>query len=86
MMNAIPQLPFQGMLVAGNTKLTDVLCVTRPSIPQGAHAMTQLVELLPVDAGLGPHRHSGPVFGTFEPSEIASGDSVRHPSARRHAE
>ena len=25
--------------------------------------MTQLVELPPADAGLEPHRHSGPVFG-----------------------
>src|SRR6187431_501797 len=51
------------MLVAGNTKVTDLLCVTPPWIPEGAHAMTQLVELPPADEGLGPHRHSGPVFG-----------------------
>src|SRR6186997_959606 len=50
------------MLVAGNTKVTDLLCVTPPWIPEGAHAMTQLVELPPADVGLAPHRHSGPVF------------------------
>ena len=53
----------ESMLAAGNTKITDLLCVTPPPIPEGAHAMTQLVELPPADAGLGPHRHSGPVFG-----------------------
>ena len=47
----------------GNTKITDLLSVTPPAIPQGAHAMTQLVELPPADTGLSPHRHSGPVFG-----------------------
>ena len=51
------------MLAAGNTKVTDLLCVTPPWIPEGAHAMTQLVELPPADAGVAPHRHSGPVFG-----------------------
>lgn len=35
------------MLVAGNTKVTDLLCVTPPPIPPGALAMTQLVELPP---------------------------------------
>jgi quercetin dioxygenase-like cupin family protein len=73
------------MLEVGNTKITDLLCVTPPPIPNGAHSMTQLVELPPADAGLGPHRHSGPVFGyvlqgriLFElegeaPTEIAAG-------------
>jgi hypothetical protein len=51
------------MLAAGNTKITDLLSVTPNRIPEGAHAMTQLVELPPADAGLAPHRHSGPVFG-----------------------
>jgi quercetin dioxygenase-like cupin family protein len=51
------------MLAAGNIKVTDLQCVTPPPIPEGAHAMTQLVELPPADAGLQPHRHSGPVFG-----------------------
>jgi quercetin dioxygenase-like cupin family protein len=53
----------ENMLDAGRTKITDLLSVTLPAIPQGAHAMTQLVELPPADAGLPPHRHSGPVFG-----------------------
>jgi quercetin dioxygenase-like cupin family protein len=53
----------EGMLATGNVKITDLLCETPPSIPEGAHAMTQLVELPPADEGLGPHRHSGPVFG-----------------------
>jgi len=47
--------------------------------------MTQLVELPPADAGLEPHRHSGPVFGYVlegrilfvlegqAPTEIAAG-------------
>jgi hypothetical protein len=35
------------MLDAGNTKITDLLGVTPPAIPQGAHSMTQLVELSP---------------------------------------
>jgi quercetin dioxygenase-like cupin family protein len=136
------------VLVTGNTKITDLLCVTPPWIAQGAHAMTQLVELPPADAGLGPHRHSGPVFGyvlagrilfelegeapteitageafwepggdvvhyqmsnldaggwssflavcicapgvdmitMLDPQEIAARDSLRHPSARRHAD
>ena len=136
------------MLAAGNTKISDLLCVTPPSIPGGAHAMTQLVELPPADLGLGPHRHSGPVFGymlagrilfelegeaprelvageafwepggdvvhyqmsnldadgwsrflavcicapgvdmitMLEPEEIAARDSLRHPSARQHAD
>jgi quercetin dioxygenase-like cupin family protein len=137
----------ESMLAAGNIKIIDLLCVTPPPIPDGAHAMTQLVELPPADAGLDPHRHSGPVFGyvlqgrilfelegdaateiaageafwepggdvvhyqmrnleatgwsrflavcicapgvdmitMLEPQEIASRDSLRHPSARRQA-
>lgn len=79
------------MLNAGNTKVTDLLCVTPPWIPQGAHAMTQVVELPPADAGLGPHRHSGPVFGyvlegsiLFElegeaPREIGAGEAFWEP-------
>ena len=137
----------EGMLATGNTKITDLLCETPPTIPEGAHAMTQLVELPPADDGLDPHRHSGPVFGymlegrilfelegepprelvageafwepggdvvhyqmrnldadgwsrflavcicapdvdmitMLEPEEIEARDSLRHPSARRHA-
>jgi quercetin dioxygenase-like cupin family protein len=79
------------MLVAGNIKVTDLLCITPPSIPQGAHAMTQLVELPPADAGLAPHRHSGPVIGYVlegrilfelegdEPREIVAGEPFWEP-------
>jgi quercetin dioxygenase-like cupin family protein len=136
------------MLVSGNVQITDLLSVTPPPVPQGSHAMTQLVELPPADDGLPPHRHSGPVFGyllegrmlfelegeapreivagdafwepggdvvhyqmsnldattwtrfvavcicapgvdmitVLDPQEIASRDSLRHPSARQHAD
>jgi quercetin dioxygenase-like cupin family protein len=79
------------MIAAGNTKITDLLEVTPPQIPAGAHAMTQLVELPPADAGLAPHRHSGPVFGyvlegriLFElegqaPREIVAGEAFWEP-------
>jgi quercetin dioxygenase-like cupin family protein len=79
------------MLAAGNTKVTDLLSVTPPWIPEGAHAMTQLVELPPADAGLGPHRHSGPVFGYVldgkilfelegeEPREMVAGQAFWEP-------
>ncbi|MGO4442505.1 cupin domain-containing protein [Mycobacterium sp. 2YAF39] len=79
------------MLATGNTKITDLLCVTPPPIPEGAHAMTQLVELPPAGEGLGPHRHSGPVFGyvlagriLFElegeaPTEITAGEAFWEP-------
>jgi quercetin dioxygenase-like cupin family protein len=81
----------ESMLVVGNMKKTDLLCVTPPPIPQGAHAMTQLVELPPADAGVEPHRHSGPVFGymlegrmLFElegaaPREIIAGEAFWEP-------
>jgi quercetin dioxygenase-like cupin family protein len=79
------------MLIAGKTKITDLLSVTPPPISHGAHAMTQLVELPPADEGLGPHRHSGPVFGyvlegrmLFElegdaPIEIVAGEAFWEP-------
>ena len=79
------------MLAAGDTKITDLLSVTPPWIPEGAHAMTQLVELPPADAGFGPHRHSGPVFGYVlegrilfelegeEPREIVAGEAFWEP-------
>jgi quercetin dioxygenase-like cupin family protein len=79
------------MLVTGNTKVTDLLCVTPPAIPTGAHAMTQIVELAPADSGLAPHRHSGPVFGYMlkgrmlfelegeEPVEIVEGQAFWEP-------
>jgi quercetin dioxygenase-like cupin family protein len=81
----------EDMLVVGNVKVTDFLCVTPPAIPEGSHAMSQLVELPPADAGLGPHRHSGPVFGYVlegriffelegeEPREIVAGEAFWEP-------
>lgn len=86
-----PAVSVENMIAVGNTKITDLLCVTPPLIPEGAHAMTQLVELPPADDGLGPHRHSGPVFGyllegkiLFElegeaPREIVAGEAFWEP-------
>jgi quercetin dioxygenase-like cupin family protein len=34
-----------------------------PFIPEGAHAMTIVIEYPPGDPGTPPHRHSGPAFG-----------------------
>jgi quercetin dioxygenase-like cupin family protein len=34
-----------------------------PQLPDGAHAMTVVVEFPPGDPGTPPHRHSGPAFG-----------------------
>jgi quercetin dioxygenase-like cupin family protein len=79
------------MLAAGNTEITDLLRATPPWIPEGAHVMTQLVELPPSDTGLPPHRHSGPVFGYVlegrilfelegeEPREIVAGEAFWEP-------
>jgi quercetin dioxygenase-like cupin family protein len=79
------------MLAKGNVKVTDLLSAIPPAIPEGSHAMTQLVELPPADAGLEPHRHSGPVFGYvlegrvfFElegeaPREIVAGEAFWEP-------
>jgi quercetin dioxygenase-like cupin family protein len=79
------------MIAAGNTRITDLLSVTPERMPQGAHAMTQVVEVPPADPGLAPHRHSGPVFGyvlegriLFElegeaPREIAAGEAFWEP-------
>ena len=79
------------MLDAGTVKVLDLLCVTPPPIPPGAHAMTQIVELPPADHGLAPHRHSGPVFGYVlegrilfelegeEPREIVAGEAFWEP-------
>src|SRR5262245_3973026 len=46
------------------TALTVLSEVTPPFIPQGAHAMTVVLEYPPGDPGTPPHRHpSGPAFG-----------------------
>ncbi len=79
------------MLGYGNVKKTDLLSATPPFVPEGAHAMTQLLELPPADPGVAPHRHSGPAFGyvlegtmLFElegerPREIAAGEAFWEP-------
>ena len=79
------------MLSTGNVQISDLLNVTPPWIPEGAHVMTQLIEIPPADAGLPPHRHSGPVFGYVlegkilfeiegeEPREIAAGEPLWEP-------
>jgi quercetin dioxygenase-like cupin family protein len=79
------------MIGYGNVKKTDLLSVAPPSIPDGSHAMTQLLELPPADPGVAPHRHSGPVFGYVlegrmlfelegeEPREIVAGEAFWEP-------
>lgn len=48
---------------AWQTALTVLQEVTPPYVPDGAHAMTVVVEYPPGDPGAPPHRHSGPAFG-----------------------
>jgi len=49
---------------AWKNALTVVQEVTPPFIPQGAHAMTIVIEYPPGDPGAPPHRHpGGPAFG-----------------------
>ena len=49
---------------------TDLLHVVPPFIPAGANVMTRILDLPPGDPGLGPHRHSGPVFGYMLEGEM----------------
>ncbi|TDD30056.1 cupin domain-containing protein [Kribbella turkmenica] len=48
---------------AWQTALTVLQEVTPPFVPEGAHAMTVVIEYPPGDPGAPPHRHSGPAFG-----------------------
>ncbi|MFI0421200.1 cupin domain-containing protein [Spongiactinospora sp. 9N601] len=48
---------------AWQTALTMVQEAEPPFIPEGAHAMTVVIEYPPGDPGTPPHRHSGPAFG-----------------------
>ena len=51
-----------------------------PFIPEGAHAMTVLVEYPPGDPGAPPHRHHGPAFGYVLEGEMRfelEGEPVR---------
>ena len=54
----------------GNTVLTMLLAQRPPFVPEGAEAMTVLLELPPGDPGAPPHRHSGPVFGYMLEGEM----------------
>ncbi|MFF2964076.1 cupin domain-containing protein [Streptomyces sp. NPDC057963] len=55
---------------AWKTALT-VLQSAKPSlVPEGAEAMTVLVEFPPGDPGTPPHRHSGPAFGYMLEGEM----------------
>jgi len=48
---------------AWKTAVTMLQEAKPPSFPQGAHAMTVIVEFPPDDPGTPPHRHTGPAFG-----------------------
>ncbi|MEV4098240.1 cupin domain-containing protein [Streptosporangium saharense] len=39
-------------------------------VPEGAHAMTVVIEFPPGDPGTPPHRHSGPAFGLVLEGEM----------------
>src|SRR5689334_18225100 len=52
------------------TNKTDHLLSAEPAIAAGSHAMVLRVNVPPGDAGSGPHRHSGPVFGYVTEGEI----------------
>jgi quercetin dioxygenase-like cupin family protein len=56
--------------VTTNQTVKPLLDVPTPVIPPGSDAMMRLVEVPPGDPGLGPHRHSGPVFGYVVEGEI----------------
>ncbi|MFI2209646.1 cupin domain-containing protein [Streptomyces sp. NPDC020141] len=53
-----------------NMVVRDLLHLSDLRIPKGSHAMLQHLELPPGDPGLGPHRHSGPVFGYMLEGEM----------------
>lgn len=58
--------------MSASTKMTqkDLLEVVPPLITPGSGAMVRLLELPPGDPGIGPHRHSGPVFGYMLEGEM----------------
>lgn len=58
--------------MSASTKMTqkDLLEVVPPFITPGSGAMVRLLELPPGDPGIGPHRHSGPVFGYMLEGEM----------------
>jgi quercetin dioxygenase-like cupin family protein len=48
---------------AWQTAITVLQEAEPPFVPEGAHAMTLVVEFPPGDPGTPPHRHTGPAFG-----------------------
>nr|BFE61668.1 cupin domain-containing protein [Dactylosporangium thailandense] len=50
--------------------ITTLQEVSPPRIPDGAHAMTIVVEHPPGSPGTPPHRHSGPAFGYVLSGEL----------------
>jgi quercetin dioxygenase-like cupin family protein len=48
---------------AWETAITLLQEAEPPFVPEGAHAMTIVVEYPPGDPGAPPHRHTGPAFG-----------------------
>jgi quercetin dioxygenase-like cupin family protein len=52
------------------TNVLDVLLHETPRLPMNSAAMVATVTIPPGDAGSGPHRHSGPVFGYVLEGEI----------------
>ena len=53
------------------TAITVLQEVAPPSVPEGAHAMTVIIEYPPGDPGAPPHRHpGGPAFGYMLEGEM----------------
>jgi quercetin dioxygenase-like cupin family protein len=55
---------------AWQTAITMLQDAEPPFVPEGAHAMTVVVEFPPGDPGSPPHRHCGPVFGYMLEGEM----------------
>ncbi|ASQ96450.1 cupin domain-containing protein [Streptomyces sp. 11-1-2] len=55
---------------AWRTAFTMLQSAKPPFVPEGAEAMTVLVEYPPGDPGAPPHRHSGPAFGYMLEGEM----------------
>src|SRR4051794_39098973 len=53
-----------------NIVQNDLLEIAPPWIAAGSSALIRLIELLPGDPGIAPHRHSGPVFGYMLEGEM----------------
>ncbi|HTU06655.1 MAG TPA: cupin domain-containing protein [Trebonia sp.] len=55
---------------SNSSPMTMLLSQRPPFVPEGAEAMTVLIELPPGTPGTPPHRHSGPVFGYMLEGEM----------------